>query len=88
MKKIFALLALCVTFILLLSFNAGIPEPPFIPPFDQDSFEQDPPIVKNVWVQKLMEPLEDGRNMIMRIGYEPDDRLGNEVEIFHGDGGC
>lgn len=73
-------------FTLFLFFRAAPPPPP---PTYADlvaPFEQYPPIVKNIWVQKLPSPLMDGSNMAMRIEYEEGIDIPDTLEIFYGSG--
>ncbi|XZF14088.1 hypothetical protein ACTHGU_20100 [Chitinophagaceae bacterium MMS25-I14] len=78
-----------VTVLLLLGgsilFIQSAPPPS---PDDQliATYEQQPPIPKHYWVQKLQQPLADGSNMTMRIEYEEGVDIPTKLNIYYGDG--
>ncbi|MBL7712632.1 MAG: hypothetical protein JNL13_09220 [Chitinophagaceae bacterium] len=77
------LISITAAFAIALFFRAAPPPPPSTP---IAAFEQQPPIVKHVWVQQLPAPLEDGRNMIMKIEYENEEglTLPPTLDIYYG----
>lgn len=51
----------------------------------QSPFDRDPPTVEQITLQKLMTPLANGDNVIMRIKYADDITLPAQLKIYTGD---
>lgn len=49
---------------------------------NQAMYEQQPPIAKSAFVQKLASPLSNGNNMILRIEYYADSTLPDIIELY------
>ncbi len=56
-------------------------------PISTAMWEQDPPEVDSIWVQKLTAPISEGRNMIMRIKYASSRVLPDTIRVYYGASG-
>lgn len=86
MRILFIILS--VGIVPFLSLQGALPDPdpeppPPPPPMAYSPFEQHPPIAKHMWVQKLVTPLEDSSNVIMRVEYE-DTSLPDSITMYYG----
>jgi len=90
--KLRLLTTLIASFFAIISIQMAAPEPEVT--YDQSAFERFPPVPTQFWVQKLVTPLSDSSNMIIRIKYVSDTVLPSSITmyinggntIFHDDG--
>lgn len=76
-------LSLCLAFGALVFFQSLTP-PTTI---GIREFEQNPPFLNHMYIQKLQETTSDGSNVIVRLAYETDNRMPNTMNLFYGSEG-
>lgn len=82
------IIASCFGIAILLLAQSFAPAPPPQNEYKEliSNYDQQPPIAKHYWIQKLQDTLNDGSNIIMRIEYVDEGKaMPNHLSIFSGE---